>query len=198
MRRAQDPSVSARLSFMIKQRLFSLEEFKLSVTVMAYVSTCDEVATDKIISCCLAGGKRVAVPSLRGGGDEIVPSLISDPEKELAPGLFGIMEPASEYVKPVPLDEIDIVIVPGAAFDASGSRLGLGGGYYDRLLKKLPRPAVIALAFNFQVLESLPVQAHDVAVDKLITESSVIDCSSNRRLSCCLKVKSAVLLDPHF
>ncbi len=182
MRRAQDPSVSARLSLMIKQKLFSLEEFKLSRTVMAYVSIDDEVATDKIISCCLAGGKRVAVPSMRAG-NEIVPSLISDPGKELVRGLFGIMEPASESIKPVSLDEIDIVIVPGAAFDAYGSRLGLGGGYYDRLLKDFPHPAVIALAFSFQVLKSLPAQAHDIAVDKIITESSVIDCSNNRRLS---------------
>ncbi len=181
MRRAQEPSASARLSLMIKQRLFSLEEFKLSGTVMSYVSTGDEVSTDKIISSCLAGGKKVAVPSMRGGAGGIVPSLITDPQKELSPGLFGIMEPAPEYVKPVPLDEIDIVIVPGAAFDPSGARLGLGGGYYDRLLKKLPRPAVIALAFDFQVLDSLPVQAHDVAADKIVTESSVIDCSNNRR-----------------
>ncbi len=143
---------------------------------MLYVSNDNEVQTRGIILRCLFEGKRVAVPSLGVNRKEITPSVITD-MSELSEGVFGIKEPGHEHIRPFPPELIKTVIVPGIAFDRKGGRIGFGGGYYDRFLRKVSRDAHIwGLAFGFQVMESLPVDSGDVPVQKVITEAGVIDC----------------------
>jgi 5-formyltetrahydrofolate cyclo-ligase len=91
---------------------------------------------------------------------------------ELSPGTFGILEPAGE--KGISPEEIDLVVVPGVAFDKRGNRMGYGAGYYDSFLPKL-RPEVkkVAVAFEIQVTDSLPAEEHDVKMDLIITENTI-------------------------
>jgi 5-formyltetrahydrofolate cyclo-ligase len=117
----------------------------------------------------LKEGKTVAFPKVVGR--EIVPIQVSS-LRELQPGRFGILEPP--YSPQKVLKEVDAVFVPGIAFDGRGYRIGFGGGYYDRLLEKLPVKAKIGVCFDFQLLEELPTEPFDVPVDFVITENTTV------------------------
>ncbi len=162
----------------IERKLFSLSEFKKAESVMFYVSGKDEVMTGSMIEKAIAAGKRVVVPSLKETPEDITPSLLLDYENDLEKGMFGILEPKRECIRHFSLEEIDIVLVPGVAFDRSGGRIGFGGGYYDRFLSRLcSKTGVWGLAFDFQVLEKLLLTESDMPVQKVITEKKVMDCS---------------------
>jgi 5-formyltetrahydrofolate cyclo-ligase len=122
-----------------------------------------------MISETLEMGKRVCVPFTLEDSKSIVASEIED-LGVLKPGPYGIYQPEESRVRPVPLEDIDLVVVPGVAFDSCCIRLGRGHGYYDRFLSALPKDTeTIGLAFDFQVLERLPKDPHDVPVSKTIT-----------------------------
>lgn len=181
LRRGLSSGAIAERSRLIQEHLLGMDKYRNAATALIYVSTRDEVQTDEILSRRLGEGRKTAVPSLRKNKKIITPSLIESMD-ELSEGVFGIREPRPEYIRQAAPEEIALVIAPGAAFDLSGGRVGFGGGYYDRLLSLLPREsAVIALAFSFQVLESVPVCAHDVPVDFVVTEEGARRCRPQSR-----------------
>ena len=97
-------------------------------------------------------------------------SEVRDPGAELVRGAFGVFEPAPAMRRPVPLDALDLVLVPGVAFDRRGRRLGHGHGYFDRFLARVPKAIpTVGLAFRFQVLDRLPAAPHDHAVQAILT-----------------------------
>ncbi|MBO3842641.1 MAG: 5-formyltetrahydrofolate cyclo-ligase, partial [Candidatus Brockarchaeota archaeon] len=154
--------------------LKSLDEFSKAKCVMVYVSKEDEVDTIGLITDMLKSGKRVAVPLVDEERMELIPCEISTLE-ELAVGTFGVMEPDPGNSRIVNTEEIDVVVVPGMAFDRNCNRLGRGKGYFDRFLKRLNGgKKVIGLAFSEQVFDSIPVEENDVKVDIVVTESSII------------------------
>ena len=137
--REQSPFERTKKSIEIKKRLFLLEEFKRAKLVMFYVSKGgEEVETKDMILETLRMGKRVAVPVTVLSEKNLYPAEITDYDKELSEGRYGILEPRQGSIRPVPLEEIDLVIVPGVAFDDKSNRLGRGEGYYDRFLGGLP------------------------------------------------------------
>ena len=154
----------------IASHLYSLPEYKSAHMILFYVSIGSEVNTHDMIVHALKQGKRVCVPVTDKEVHEITPCEIRSFD-ELSKGAFGIPEPIER--KPVPLSQIDLVVVPGVAFDEQGNRLGYGMGYYDKLLKKMKAPA-IALSFELQLLPSIPAESHDVKVSKIVTEKRVI------------------------
>ena len=157
-----------RKSRIIKDKLFSLPEFKKAGFVMFYASKPEEVNTDEMIDEALEMGKRVALP-LCAGPRRLVPKEITNRQKDTRPGIYGIYEPL-EHLRDAELEKIDLIIVPGVAFDNAKTRLGRGKGYYDAFLKALPRNKIsIGLAFDFQVAKSLPKDSHDIPVSKVIT-----------------------------
>jgi 5-formyltetrahydrofolate cyclo-ligase len=157
-------------SFQIAKRLFLLKEFLKAKTVLFYLSFDGEVDTVRMIKDAIHQGKKVAVPVIRKETREIIPSLLSDFDAELAAGPYGVRHPKEEYIRPIPLDSIDLVIVPGLAFDEAGNRLGRGMGYYDRFLSQLPNDIpTIGLAFDFQVITDFPpLEPHDLSVTKVL------------------------------
>lgn len=160
----------------IGRELFSLPEFKRARTAMFYVSLPEEVRTREMIRDALRDGKRVAVPFTGGKEARMVPVLLEDPDRGLAPGRWGVLEPASGE-KTVPLEDIDIIVLPGVAFDSRGNRLGRGRAFYDWFLKKAhPRTVRVGLAFEEQIYLTIPACEHDVPVDVIITEDRVISC----------------------
>ncbi|OGX19338.1 MAG: 5-formyltetrahydrofolate cyclo-ligase [Omnitrophica WOR_2 bacterium RBG_13_44_8] len=155
-----------RKSKIIKKKLLRTAEFIRAKGVMFYIAFDGEVNTVEMIKEARRLGKLVAVPVCRRGKIKISPCLFPG-KTRLKKGLYGIAEPAIK--KPVHLDDLDLVVVPGIAFDKRGLRLGRGKGCYDSFLKKLPRGAVsIGLAFDFQILPSLPATSTDVSVDRVI------------------------------
>lgn len=172
--------VTAR-SATIAARAMALPELARARTVMAYCSYKHEVATDDLITGCLAAGKVTTVPKTVPADRSLIPSRVLDPVEDVAPANFGIPEPRPERLRPVPPEEIDLVFVPGVAFDRLGNRLGYGGGYYDRFLKLLrPGRVAVALAFEAQVVEAVAPGRFDVPVDLIVTEERVIDCRGHR------------------
>jgi len=172
----------------IEKVLFALPEFQRAKTVMFYVSFCSEVETEKMIRNALNLRRRVVVPAVEGG--KIVVSEIKNFKKELTKGSFGIREPKKEFRRRVDQKDIDLVIVPGVAFDKTGGRLGYGRGYYDRFLRsksiRLRRGyshqcALIGLAFDLQITEKIPLVEKDVKVDKIVTEIGIINCKKSPR-----------------
>ncbi len=156
-------------SGIIKDKLFKEEEFKKAKVVMFYVSLKDEVNTISMIDETIRTGKRVCVPVILKEDKRLIAGEIKDRVKDLESQHFGIYQPKEGRVKEVPLEDIDLVVVPGIAFDKTNMRLGRGHGYYDRFLCGLPnKTKTIGLAFDFQVVENLPKDSHDIPVWKTI------------------------------
>ena len=154
----------------IKGNLFSLDYYKKSKTIMFFVSFNSEVDTHDMIRDALKS-KTVVVPKV--AYHEIEPSFIIDFDN-LIPGKFGILEPI-ETMK-IAYKNIDLILVPGIAFDKEGHRIGYGFGYYDKFLKKVPKAIKIGLAFDFQIVDKIPREMHDVPVDLIVTEERVVEC----------------------
>lgn len=174
-RTAQTEEEIKEKSGKIKERLFQLEEFQNAETIMFYVALKGEVETRGMVEEAIASGKKVVVPVTDFKTNEMLASEIKSLD-ELKEKEFGLLEPKDEFVREVPLEEIDLVVVPGVAFDEKGNRLGRGLGFYDKFLSKIKTEAVfIALAFDFQVLKEIPCKEHDMKVDKIVTEERVIN-----------------------
>ncbi len=157
--------------------LLSRKEFQAADKVLIYLSKEGEVDTDNLLDRAFELGKRVCVPVVDREKDELRVSELPGPEIDFRLGAFGVREPAEEDLNFVPSDQIDLVVVPGLAFDRRGGRIGYGKGYYDRLLSRLDsRVPRIALAFDFQILDTVPQNESDIQVDIIITEKSTMDC----------------------
>jgi 5-formyltetrahydrofolate cyclo-ligase len=172
--RRNDQPNKDELSRRILERVFNLAEYDVAKTVLFYIDARSEVRTRPAIGQALASEKTIAVPYCVGDELELFRLASMD---ELAPGAFGVLEPKPELrpaAKRVEAGDLDLVIVPGVAFDRRGGRLGHGAGYYDRLLRRRRADAAtIGLAFERQVFDEIPMAPHDVRMDVVVTETSV-------------------------
>ena len=157
-------------SFLIKEKLFRLPEFRKAETILFYLAFDKEVETRRMIIEALLKGKQIALPVILTKTNTILPFLISNLGSDIQIGPYGIDQPKASVCKQVPLGNIDLVIVPGLAFDKQGNRLGRGKGFYDRFLNRLPKKTLtIGLAFNFQVQDSIPHSSGDLPVKKVLS-----------------------------
>ena len=178
-RRALSVEAVQKSSEAIRSRIVGLPEYAEARVVHCYVSAKNnEVDTRRLISDALEEGKRIVVPVTNVRGRRLDHSEIVSLD-ELQPGVFGLSEPKEETKRFVGIDEMDLVIVPGLAFDPRGNRIGFGGGFYDRFLSEVRAPK-IALAYSFQVLAAIEVDPHDVKMDKIVTDERVYDCTGTR------------------
>jgi 5-formyltetrahydrofolate cyclo-ligase len=166
----------AKKSREIEERIFSLPEFMSARVVMFFASFRSEVETGPMIRHALTSGKRVVLPKVKD--KELALFEIMDFDADVSPGAWGIPEPHES--RPAKIETIDLIIVPGAAFDARGNRLGYGAGFYDKLLPAFKKMTV-ALAFEVQILPRVPVDAHDVPVKKIVTECRIINSKHESR-----------------
>lgn len=167
----QTPCQRNERSSIITERVFSSKEFKDAKTVMVYVSLPQEVNTEGIIQEALEQGKRVGVPYINPEGEKMIAAEIKT-NYRLERGPLGILQPRDSQVEAIPLEEIDLVIVPALAYDRNNRRLGRGKAFYDNFLsrKGTSSPRTIGIAFDLQLVDRLPQAPHDRAVDKVITE----------------------------
>ena len=164
------------LSRWIVDTFMSLYEYADASTVMFYIDVRSEVRTRHALPDALESGKNIVVPWCNDDGQLELFHLES--MDELETGMYGILEPSQELrrlpQKQVELKELDLIMVPGVGFDATGARMGHGKGYYDKLLENARQDTpLVALAFECQMFEEIPVAAHDVYMDKIITERNV-------------------------
>jgi len=163
----------------IGERLFALEEFRAAATVLFFVGFGSEVQTLAMIGEALLQGKRIAVPKVGSDKKDLELRELKDPRAQLRPGTMGILEP-DETCPLVPLEEIDLIIVPAVAWDEKDYRLGYGGGFYDRLLARAGSISRVGIGFDCQVVAEVPHAQHDVGVEVLITESRLLRFGSER------------------
>ncbi|HET7854410.1 MAG TPA: 5-formyltetrahydrofolate cyclo-ligase [Candidatus Methylomirabilis sp.] len=181
MRRLREglaPADREERSRRIAERLRRLEAFWRARRVLFYAADGGEVETLPLLERWIEGGRKVILPRVEG---ETMILVEVDGLKDLAPGYGGLLEPRSDRGRVVPWEEVEVALVPGLAFDLEGNRLGRGGGHYDRTLACIgPKVLKIGLAFDFQVVDRLPVEARDVPVDCVVTESRMIEAGGGR------------------
>jgi len=157
------------------ERVAALACYQRARVVLAYMAFDHEVLTDGLIRQATASGKQIVLPMVQADRQGLALYAIEDLERGVAPGYRGILEPHPQSTRVVAPERLDLVFVPGVAFDLRGGRLGFGAGFYDRLLSRLPRDIpTVGLAFDCQIIPRLPLQPHDVMLEAIVTESRVI------------------------
>ncbi len=162
--------VESRSSIIIEQ-LKRLPEFQSAQIIHCYVSWRNEVNTHELIKELLQRGRTVVVPVVEVANRTLLHSRITNFD-DLQAGSFGILEPPRDHLVPVKVSELDLIIVPGIAFDLRGYRIGFGGGYYDAFLSQV-KATKIGLAFHFQIVEKIPTRPQDEPVDIIISEKGM-------------------------
>jgi 5-formyltetrahydrofolate cyclo-ligase len=171
------------LSRAICERFMAMPEYANSKTVMFYIDVRAEVRTRHSLPAALTSGKTIVVPWCNDKG-ELELYRLAD-MSELAVGMYKILEPKPELrglpEKQCRAEDLDVVMVPGVAFDRRGGRMGHGKGYYDKLLQHArPDTPLVALAFECQFFPEIPVAPHDIFMDKIITEAAVYEGRGRR------------------
>ena len=157
---------------MVTGRVAGLGAFSRAETILTYAAFGTELDTAPMIRRILDTGRTLALPRVEDQG--LTLWAVSDPKRELTPGTWGIPEPIAG-LRPVTAWDVDLFLLPGLAFDRAGRRLGYGGGYFDRLLKGAPG-FTVGIGFDFQVVDTVPAEPHDVRVDRVVTPSQNIRC----------------------
>ena len=168
---ADKESVSAAIT----DRVMAMPEYQKALCVMWYVDVRDEVRTRHALPQTLTSNQKIVVPYCVDGELELF-HLESMDELEL--GMYKILEPKAALrevaSKKATIEELDLVLVPGVAFDRQGGRTGHGKGYYDKLLENArPDTPLVALAFECQLFDEIPMQSHDIYMDAVVTESAI-------------------------
>ncbi len=159
----------------IEDRLFEFANYLEARIALLYTSAPTEVATQSIIKRSFMYDKIIVLPLFDPQTHQVTLMKIDDPEKDLVPGLRGNLEPDTKRCKVVPIDCLDIAIIPGLAMDEKGGRIGSGHGHYDRLIPNLPiTTRKVGLVFEDQIVPAVPMESHDKHVDIVITEDRVI------------------------
>lgn len=169
LRRALAAEDVTRRSRLAVSRLLELPAIRQAETIFCYLSHDNEVETLQLVRDWLAGGKHIHVPAFDAKQRRYHACPINDFDRDLAPGMLGILEPRSRAVASRPAD---IAIVPGVAFDAKGRRLGYGKGFYDDMLRCFTG-LKIALSFDCQMQPVVPHAKKDVLMDAVVTESAI-------------------------
>lgn len=160
------------LSFQIARNLYEDERWKTASIVGMTISRLPEVDTYQLIRKAWEEGKKVVVPKC-DPATKTLDFRVLTCFSELESVYFGLLEPIPSKTEAVSAANIDLLIVPGLAFSKNGYRLGFGGGYYDRFLLNYEGDTV-SLAFKKQLIPKVPVEDHDIPVEKIITEDEVI------------------------
>ena len=174
-RAAQDPTVRAAAAASIVDHLLRLPSVFTARTLCAYVGLEHEIDTAPFLAAVLGQGRRLLLPRVVDVESRtrrhLVLHQVGDVDRDTRPGRWGIREPDPARCPAIDPLEVDLVLLPGVAFDRRGGRLGHGAGFYDRLLTGLrPECLRVAAAFSLQVVAEVPLEPHDQCFQRLVTE----------------------------
>ena len=167
------------LDEVIEKKLKDNKIYKNSKNIFIYLGFGSEINTIKYVEDFLQEGKKVIVP-YTDMKNKVMYGIEINTLDGLKKNKFGILEPtdSSEVFNK---EDIDLIIMPGVAFDRSGNRVGYGGGYYDKFLSEINSDIpTIALAYDIQILEEVPSEKHDIKVHMVITEKDTIKCLKSK------------------
>jgi len=185
------PDVRAAWSRAVRERVLRLEAWRGARVVALFAAIRGEVDVLPLVAEALLRGKRAVFPRANRADRTLTFHGVAS-ASDLVPGAFGVPEPPADPSRRVGIDEIDLLFVPGVAFDARGRRLGFGGGFYDRLIASrpgrarpgdTPRPLAVGLAFECQLLAEVPAEPSDERVDVLVTEVRTAWCDEHMNAS---------------
>lgn len=177
VRRTVLPEFRTAHAYAIARRMLGLPVIGSASAVMLYGASPEEADPSVLEEALRDLGKRIAYPRVASDHDLTIHWV--DDRKALVAGAFGLMQPREETPRAT-LEEIDVIVVPGVAFDEQGNRLGFGGGYYDTLLSAPGAPPTIGIAYDEQVVRRVPHEDRDRPVDMLVTPTRTIQCATNR------------------
>ena len=166
------PNVRAELSRQIVDCAINWVNTNRANTVLTYLSMRSEVETDGLLDYLLTQNKIALAPVMDMKRRTLTPYRIVDAKKDLLLHPYGMYQPNRETCSPFPVDQIDLILVPGAAFDPQGYRIGYGAGFYDRFLPRCPQAVWIGLAYDVQIVADTLPQTWDVSLHRILTESS--------------------------
>ncbi|MGO1852000.1 MAG: 5-formyltetrahydrofolate cyclo-ligase [Microbacteriaceae bacterium] len=148
-------------------------------SISCFLSTKTEPGTRAFVTGAVQRGIRVLLPITRADG--LLDWAIANDSDELAEGLFGLPEPTGETLSPLAVNDVDLMIIPAAAVDADGTRLGWGRGYFDKTIGSMQnRPPVFAVTYDSEVVDSLPRELHDQPVTGVVTPTRTLHLSPSR------------------
>ena len=159
----------------IETRLFEFANFLEAGIVMMYIHMDGEVNTSSMLKKCYDFNKMVVLPGFNMDKLKVFLFKVENLSTDLSMGPRGILEPNQQRCKKVPIDCIDIAVIPSIALDEKGGRIGTGEGLYDRLIPKLPMTTrKVTLAMEAQIVPQVPMESHDKHVDIIITDKRII------------------------
>ena len=164
----------------VKTQLDALVQQLGARSVSCFLSTPTEPGTQAFITGAVARGIRVLLPITRSDG--LMDWAVADPDGEIAEGLYGVPEPVGEVLSPLAVNDVDLLIVPAAAVDLSGMRLGWGRGYFDKTIGSMEHcPPVYAVVFDTELLDEVPRDVHDQPVTGVVTPTQTRTLAPTRR-----------------
>ena len=160
----------------IFSQLCALRSYKDAKMILVYMDYKNEVRTGAFIKKCIEEGKRIALPKVEVHGDRMLSLYeIESLGRDIFAGYKGIPEPNCETLRKIEPTEIDLLVIPGVAFDTERNRLGYGAGYYDRLLPGTRSDSIKAgVAYTLQIVDKIPAGSYDIPMDLVITEDRIL------------------------
>ena len=163
----------------ITEQLDALVDAHGAQSISCFLSTTTEPDTREFITGAVQRGIRVLLPITRADG--LLDWAVADDSGDIAEGLFGLPEPTGEVLGPIAVNDVDLMIIPAAAVDAEGTRLGWGRGYFDKTIGSMENcPPVFAVTYDSEVLDSLPRELHDQPVTGVVTPTRTLHLSPQR------------------
>ncbi len=176
--KAIPPTDRARRSDRLAEHLLGWEEIQHASTILAYAALPTEISLDPFIAAALGQGKRICIPRIEWDTRSMHPARICNLDTDLTTTEHRIPTPIPTC-PPIEPDEIDLILIPGLAFDRDLNRLGRGAGFYDRMIETMSpcptRPRLVGVCFADQVVERVPTEPHDHPMDRIITEAGLVD-----------------------
>ena len=164
----------------VRAQLDALVEARGARSVSCFLSTTTEPGTREFVEAAVRRGVRVLLPITRADG--LLDWSVATPGGDIAEGLFGLPEPVGELLGPIAVNDVDLMIIPAAAIDRSGMRLGWGRGYFDKTIGSMERcPPVYAVIFDSELLDRVPRDVHDQPVTGVVTPTQTITLAPTRR-----------------
>lgn len=149
-------------------------------SMSCFLSTTSEPGTRSFVTDAVARGIRVLLPVTRADG--LLDWAVATPDGDIAEGMFGLPEPVGELLGPIAVNDVDLLVIPAAAVDGSGMRLGWGRGFFDKTLGSMERcPPVYAVVFDSEVLDEVPSDLHDQPVTGVVTPTRTLTLAPTRR-----------------
>jgi 5-formyltetrahydrofolate cyclo-ligase len=164
----------------IHAQLDALVERVGARSISCFLSIPTEPGTRQFVSDAVDRGIRVLLPITREDG--LLDWAVAEPDGDIAEGLFGLPEPVGDVLGPIAVNDVDLLIIPAAAVDRSGMRLGWGRGYFDKTIGSMEKcPPVYAVVFDSEVVDEVPRDIHDQPVTGVVTPTQTLTLAPARR-----------------